>query len=75
MSLSIQEREEREAKLKGLIVRKESLEECLPYVNGQAFYEDKRKLFAISLEIDEIRKSLRDKQLDLDLDLALDLAS
>ena len=43
-----------EALIKHLELRIESLREALPYADGQAYYDDKRKIEALQAELAEL---------------------
>ena len=47
-----------EAQIKNLELRIESLREVLPYADGQAYYDDKRKIDALTTELAELERHL-----------------
>ena len=46
-----------EAQIKHLESRIESLREVLPYADGQAYYDDKRKIEQMTIEICNLRNA------------------
>lgn len=46
-----------EAQIKHLELRIESLREWLPYADGQAYYEDKRKIEQMTIELCNLRNA------------------
>ena len=47
-----------EAQIKNLELRIESLREALPYADGQAYYDDKRKIEALKADLFSLESSL-----------------
>ena len=48
-----------EALIKHLELRIESLREALPYADGQAYYDDKRKIEQMTIELCNLRSADR----------------
>lgn len=46
-----------EAQIKNLESRIESLREVLPYADGQAYYDDKRKIEQMTIELCNLRSA------------------
>ena len=50
--------DEQLAEIKRLESRIKSLREVLPYADGQAYYDDKRKIEALTAELNELERQL-----------------